>query len=178
MTAQRRRLTARQTAVLAAVERLGDPNMLELSAEIGGAPSSIVKVLEALEDRGLIERWGQPDLIYIGGVRFSVLSRGEPKLGESLRRLLTECERIGMEPWVDCDRRVVAVWVPLRAIEAALADGDHLALSNLRDKVQTLHAEGAIARAVLRESVQVTSGGVLALVLRLVPPNAASSSRG
>ena len=64
-------LTNRQAAVLAAVERLGQPTMLELRAEMSAlAPSAIARVLDALERRALVDGAGDEALIYLGGVRF------------------------------------------------------------------------------------------------------------
>jgi hypothetical protein len=67
----RRRITDRQAAVLAAVERLGRPSMPELHDEFPHlAPSTIWRALEALEARGLVESAGASSERYVGGVRW------------------------------------------------------------------------------------------------------------
>ena len=62
-----RRLTDRQVAVLAAVERLGQPTIPDLWPEFPAlAPSEIHRVLKALIRKGLVERSGNPQWAYLG----------------------------------------------------------------------------------------------------------------
>jgi DNA-binding IclR family transcriptional regulator len=66
-----RRLTDRQVAVLAAIERLGSPTLPELRAQLTAlAPSATSRVVEALERRGLVAQRGY------GAVRFVAVRRG------------------------------------------------------------------------------------------------------
>ena len=68
---QQRRLTDRQLIVLAALERLEAANLLELRYELPDlAPSEVARVLASLERRGLVGSAGDPEQIYLGGVRF------------------------------------------------------------------------------------------------------------
>ena len=54
-----KRLTDRQIAVLAAVERFGSPNLPDLHFDFPQlAPSTVLRVLDALEGKGLIEPSG------------------------------------------------------------------------------------------------------------------------
>ncbi len=62
-----RRLTDRQVAVLAAVERLGRPTIPELWDEFPAlAPSEIYRVLKALIAKGYVEMSGNPHWVYLG----------------------------------------------------------------------------------------------------------------
>jgi len=63
----RRRLTDRQIAVLAAIERLGNPTVPELAKELCSMnPSEIVRVLDSLEAKGLVIASGSRHWIYLG----------------------------------------------------------------------------------------------------------------
>lgn len=69
--ADRPKLTDRQTAVLAAVERLGRPVMADLWHEFPAlAPSSIKKVLDALEKKGLVNHAGDEGQAFVNGVHW------------------------------------------------------------------------------------------------------------
>jgi hypothetical protein len=62
-----RRLTANQVAVLAAVERLGDPTVPELAWELDAMrPSEIVRVLDALERKEKVAGSGCRSWIHLG----------------------------------------------------------------------------------------------------------------
>jgi DNA-binding IclR family transcriptional regulator len=62
-----RRLTDRQVAVLAAVERLGHPTIPELHTQFPAlAPSEIHRVLKSLINRGRVEMSGNPTWVYLG----------------------------------------------------------------------------------------------------------------
>ena len=61
------RLTDRQVAVLAAVERLGRPTLPELASEFPHlAPSAILKTLDALEVKGRVASSGAREWAYLG----------------------------------------------------------------------------------------------------------------
>ena len=80
--------TNRQAAVLAAVERLGQPTRLELRAEMSAlAPSAIARVLDALERRGLVDGAGDEALIYLGDVRFWSTALRPTRIDVDLARL-------------------------------------------------------------------------------------------
>ena len=62
-----RRLTANQVAVLAAVERLGNPTVPDLASELDAMrPSEIVRVLDALERKEKVLGSGCRFWIYLG----------------------------------------------------------------------------------------------------------------
>jgi hypothetical protein len=65
-----RRLTPIQVAVLAAVERLGNPTVPELARELDAMrPSEIVRVLDALERKEKVLGSGCRFWIYLGDPR-------------------------------------------------------------------------------------------------------------
>ena len=56
-----RRLTDRQVAVLAAIERLGSPTLSDLQRELPAlTPSEMTRVIAALVIRGLVAEAGEP----------------------------------------------------------------------------------------------------------------------
>jgi DNA-binding IclR family transcriptional regulator len=70
----RRKLTDRQVAVLAAVERLGEPTLPEIAAGFDSlSPSAVLRVLEALAMRGVIEWRGDMRWVYLGDVAADVM---------------------------------------------------------------------------------------------------------
>ena len=67
-----RKLTIRQTAVLAAIERRRACTLLDLHAEFPQlAPSDIWRVIDSLARLGLVNRAGEFDRAYVGVVVFS-----------------------------------------------------------------------------------------------------------
>jgi hypothetical protein len=62
-----KRLTQKQTQVLAALERTGRTTLLELSERLPNQkPSEVWRVAEALARRGLVSTEGDPRWIYAG----------------------------------------------------------------------------------------------------------------
>lgn len=62
-----RRLTDRQVAVLAAVERVGRPTLPDLRYEFPHlAPSAVLRTLRELEKRGFVTSSGNPHWVYLG----------------------------------------------------------------------------------------------------------------
>jgi DNA-binding MarR family transcriptional regulator len=73
-----RRLTIRQNAVLAAVERRGECTLLDLRCDFPDlAPSMVWRVVESLAGRGLVNRAGDFERAYLGDVTFSAGRLGE-----------------------------------------------------------------------------------------------------
>ena len=71
MAGPKPRLTDRQAAVLAAVERLRRPVMADLWQEFPHlAPSAIKKVLDSLEGKGLVASAGDQTKAYLNGVQW------------------------------------------------------------------------------------------------------------
>lgn len=70
------RLTDRQVAVLAAVERLGRPTLPDVAAEFPHlAPSAILSTLDALEAKKRVFSGGEREWVYLGEGGF-----GGPKI--------------------------------------------------------------------------------------------------
>src|SRR5581483_8226604 len=62
-----KRLTDRQVALLAAVERLGRPTLPDLRFEFPQlAPSTVLRTLNALEKKGLVTSSGDHQWVYLG----------------------------------------------------------------------------------------------------------------
>jgi hypothetical protein len=74
-----RELTIRQAAVLAAIERHGGIASLPRLREDFQAimPGAVLRVMEALERRSLVARFGDDEQVYLGGVAFVALPRRE-----------------------------------------------------------------------------------------------------
>jgi hypothetical protein len=165
-----RKLTQRQTAVLAAVERLGRANMLELARELSGAPSAIGRVLEALEERQLVGSSGDPALIYAGGVHWWATARaGEPDSDE-LRTLLDDLT-VGhqeWEGWIERELRSVVIYLPVRDVEAELL-GAAGGFRELSARIRELTAAGRVARVDIETTI-TAQGGVPALQVALTLP--------
>jgi DNA-binding MarR family transcriptional regulator len=169
----KRKLTPRQTAVLAAVERLGRPGMLELSPEFDFAPSEVARVLEVLEERGLIARSGDPALVYTGGVRFWATARGGEQATESLQALLDELTRgeQDLDGWISPEQRCIVVYLPLRSIEQDLFRGHDSRYALLGDRIRELVADGRLAAVEVAANVTAQRGEP-ALEVSLAPPPA------
>lgn len=77
-------LTKRQAAVLDAVRHRQPATLIDLRQDFPElAPSTVLRVLDALGRRGLVRRSGHPSRIYVGGVRFRVTgpaARARPRL--------------------------------------------------------------------------------------------------
>ena len=81
-----RKLTDRQIAVLAAIERLGRPTLPELRHDLPAlTQSEITRVVAALVIRGLVARGGQAAALHRGAAR---QPHGQPRLGPSRRLAL------------------------------------------------------------------------------------------
>jgi hypothetical protein len=165
----KRKLTARQTAVLGAVERLGRPGMLELSPEFGFAASEIARVLEVLEERGIVARSGDPELIYTGGVRWWAMARGGEPQTEKLQALLEElvAGELGLEGWIAPEQQAVVLYLPLRSIERELRGGDER-FSRPADRIRELTTDGRVAGVEVGGTV-TSQKGEPSLEVRLAP---------
>ena len=80
--ATNKRLTDRQVVVLSAVERLGEPTVPELARELStlGTASEVVRVLDALEAKRLVEATGNRIWRYLGD---PAGMRGAPQIAPS-----------------------------------------------------------------------------------------------
>ena len=168
-----RRLTPRQTAVLAAVERRGRATLPDLREDFPQlAPSAVAKVLDALGQRDLVRRSGDPHQIYLGGVTFWASSREPPEQDPRLEGLAKMLEVSGWPSETDHERGVVSLFLPLRGLLGYLASTDD-DLERLRSAVATwltAHEEGTLR---VRPTTRDDEPGVL-LELEPERQNAAS----
>ena len=164
----RNRLTDRQAAVLAAVERLGRPTMLDLRDEFPGlAPSAVHSVLEALRKKGLVDSSGDPSQRYLGGVKYwsTAISPKEPPapvvaLMELVRRADT-----GLDCWTDPDARVVVFLLPLSDLARDLRGQPSPDVATLRTLLKEI--ESGSQPDGLRISTMVTTDSRHGSALRL-----------
>jgi len=141
-----RRLTIRQAAVLAAVERLGRTNVLDLSADFRGVgSSSIVRVLDRLHELGHLERAGDPGLVYVGGVEYWARPRETPVAAALAATLLTRLRReFGADrAWLHPEGHDVVLALSLIDIADAL-NGDDASLQRVASCVSEARRDGMI----------------------------------
>lgn len=66
-----RKLTVRQAAVLAAIERHREATLFDLREDFPALmPSAVERVVRSLERRGLVQREGDDEQVFLGGVTF------------------------------------------------------------------------------------------------------------
>jgi hypothetical protein len=168
----RRRLTERQTAVLAAVERLGRPNMLDLHSEFPDlAPSAVHTVLEALRTRGLIDSSGDPSQRYLGGVSYwstAISPTNTPPALATLAALIEDAD-LGLDSWVDRDARAVVVLLPLGDVAEDLGGGPARTLNRLRELLSEASAAKRLASLWVSTEMTIDSRPQPALRLELQP---------
>ena len=117
------KLTDRQAAVLAAVERLGRPIMADLWEQFPDlAPSAIRRVLVSLERKGLIAHAGDEAQAYINGVRWwsTAMEPGDPDPRlESIAREIESAD-LRVEHSIDAHAGHVDLFLPLVELESYL----------------------------------------------------------
>lgn len=116
-----RRLTDRQAAVLAAVERRGRTTVGELGADFSGmASSALVKVLDRLQELGHVERAGDPSLVYVGGVEFWARPRDTTSRAALVDIVLARGRREfgDHRVWLHSGSRDVVLAVPLTQLRS------------------------------------------------------------
>lgn len=168
--AERSRLTDRQAAVLAAIERLGRPSMPELHGEFPQlAPSAVARVLESLERKGLVARAGDPDQIYLGGVRWWSTALPPDSLAPDVAAIVAALETAApdLERSVDPAARTVTVYVPVAELEDFLAGGTSVAMQQVRGCVWLLEREGR--RVDVGLDTRIVSGPEPRLAVKLSP---------
>ena len=117
-----RKLTPRQSAVLAAVERRGRATLLDLRDDFPKLPpSTVARVMEVLTDRGLVRASGDPSLIYVGGVEFVATRRSEPP--SDLVVIVAKLRAAGLTTFADRDAPHATALLPLSAVLAQLVVG-------------------------------------------------------
>lgn len=172
-----RRLTDRQTAVLAALERLGRATLLDLSGQFPELSSSALgSVLEALERRGLVASAGDPGLIYVGGVEWWARSRSHPEPTDSVRSLADALsDGSPLTTYVDAERDQAVVLLPLESITELLVPSDpsgsaraKSAIGLLRAQLADLSAQGRVREVAIAPTVTLDEG-FASLEIRVAP---------
>ena len=114
-----RKLTPRQAAVLAAIERRGRATLLDLRDDFPDiAPSTVARVTDVLRGRELIRGFGDPSLIYAGGVEFVATRRAEPP--SDLDAVVAELRATGLTAFGDRDGRHATVLLPVVTVQDQL----------------------------------------------------------
>jgi hypothetical protein len=164
------KLTPRQAAVLAAVERLGRPVMADLWEQFPSLqPSAIRRVLGSLESKGLIAHAGDDSQAYLNGVTWWSTAFGptEPDPGVSAIEEAIERSALGLEASVDAHGGHVDVFLPLVELEAYLQGLPSAPLDRLRALSQELAEVGTPCRVDIGTAVSANPEPRLAI--RLVP---------
>jgi hypothetical protein len=164
-----RRLTDRQTAVLAAVERVGRPVMADLWEQFPElAPSSIKSVLDALERRGLVRHSGDDRQVYLNGVTWWSTAMPGAEGAPALDRLVAALDRAGLEleQRGDAPEGCVTAFLPIVELEAELQSQPSGILDRLRAVLRELEAQGSPVRLSIDE---ISAGAEPLVRLKLRP---------
>lgn len=164
----KRRLTPRQTAILAAIERRGCATLVELRDDFPElAPSVVASVLEALVRRQLVRASGDPSLVYVGGVQFRPARRSIAAVPNELDDLARRVIAVGgWQVWVDYSGLAVYVLVPLSEIQDGILGIGDSRFEQLQHLVGDLASDASVSSFGLESQLSV-SGGEAALQLRL-----------
>jgi hypothetical protein len=166
----KRRLTDRQAAVLAAVERLGRPAMGDLWNEFPDLqPSAIKKVLDSLSRKGLVDSAGDPGQVYLGGVHWWSTAISPTRRDQALERIveaLADAE-LGLDVSVDDQEHAVTLFLPLSEVERLLQGAGSQVIARIGKCVHRLDTDGLAVRAVI--STEVAIGPEPRLAAKLVP---------
>jgi len=168
--ASRPRLTDRQTAVLAAVERLGRPVMADLWEEFPDlAPSAVKKVLDALETKGLVEHAGDDSQVFINGVHWWSTALTPTEYNEDLAAIIEAVEQaqLGLRHSANPHHESVTVFLPLVELESYLRGLPSGPLDRLRACVKDAEAAGHSLRITI--STQITNDPEPLLAVQLLP---------
>jgi hypothetical protein len=122
----RPRITDRQPAVLAAVERRRSATLLDLRPDFPALmPSATCRVLRRLEELELLVSEGERHTEYIGGVRWFP-PEAVPNVSSGLARLeaylLAQLE--GLDVYLDSARGSVVISIPYHAVASGLTGHD------------------------------------------------------
>lgn len=155
-----RRLTNRQAAVLAAVERRGRTTVDALGADFRDvASSTLVRTLDRLHELGHVDRAGDPSLVYVGGVEFWARPR-EPTsptvVAEAVLARLRH-EFGDHRAWLHPGRHDVVLAGPLVDISQAL-QGDDAPLTRIAGFVAMLRREGTAVSLTVGAEISSPQG--------------------
>jgi len=172
--AARRKLTDRQTAVLAAVERLGRPVMADLWQEFPDlAPSAIKNVLDALERKGLVDHAGDHSQAFVNGVHWWSTALTPTKYDDDLAAVVRAVDEanLGLRHSPDPHDRSVTVFLPLVELESHLRGLPSAPMARLRSCVESIEADGRSLRLTI--STKITHDPEPLLAVRVRPASSA-----
>jgi len=115
-----RRLTDRQAAVLAAVERIGRPVMADLWKAFPDLdPSAIKRVLDALGRKGLVDHAGDETQAFVNGVHWWSTAITPTTYDDELEAVVAgiEAAGLGLRHSADPHSRSVTVFLPLIEVQ-------------------------------------------------------------
>lgn len=170
MAAARPKLTDRQTAVLAAVERLGRPMMADLWQEFPDlAPSGIKKVLDALEKKGLVAHAGDESQAFVNGVQWWSTALTPLEYDGALAGIVeaVEAASLGLRHTADPHDQCVTVFLPLVELEAHLRGFPSGPMEALRSCVKGIESAGQPVRVAV--STQITNDPEPLLAVQVRP---------
>ena len=170
----RPRLTDRQTAVLAAVERLGRPVMADLWEQFPElAPSAIKKVLDALEKKGLLSHAGDDSQAFVNGVHWWSTALTPAERDDQLAVVVqaVEAAALALRYSVDPHDRSVTLFLPVVELEAYLRGLPSDPMETLRSCVEGIEAHGQSVRVTV--STQITNNPEPLLAVNLRPSSSA-----
>jgi hypothetical protein len=173
-SAARPKLTDRQTAVLAAVERLGRPVMADLWQEFPKlAPSTIKRVLDALENKGRVDHSGDDAQAFVNGVHWWSTALAPTEYGDDLAALVRAVEEanLGLRHSPDPHDGCVTVFLPLVELESYLRGLPSQPMVDLRSCVERLEAAGHSLRVTI--STEITNDPEPLLAVQVRPASAA-----
>ncbi len=167
--APRPKLTDRQAAVLASVERIGRPVMADLWQEFPDLqPSAIKRVLDSLEKKGLVDRAGDDSQAYLNGVHWwstaLALSEQDPQLAMIVDSI--EAAGLGLRYSADPHDNSLAVFLPLVELESHLRGLPSSPLDGLRSCVESIEAGGHPVRVTVSTRIANDPEPLLSILLR------------
>ena len=166
------KLTDRQAAVLAAVERLGRPIMADLWEQFPDlAPSAIRRVLVSLERKGLIAHAGDEAQAYVNGVRWWSTamkpSDPDPRL-ESITREIESAD-LRVEHAADPHAGHMNLFLPLVELESYLLGLPSEPIERLRAATAKLDEDGNPCRVEVGTAISANPEPRLVIRIRPEP---------
>lgn len=176
-----RKLTDRQAAVLAAVERRGRPVMADLWQDFPDLqPSAIKRVLESLEKRGLISHAGDDSLVYLNGVSWwSTAGEGEPSALFAAMREALGSRSLGLRVSADPQAGMLRLFLPLVEVEAVLAGLPSAAVQRIQAARELLERRGVPTRLTVDSRIGIEPEPILVVQIEpSAPPTGFPAPQG
>jgi hypothetical protein len=164
-----RRLTDRQAAVLAVVERIGRPVMADLWREFPDlAPSAIKRVLDSLERKGLVDHAGDEGQAFVGGVHWWSTAVTPTAYDEELEAIVAgiEAADLGLRHTADPHARAVTVFLPLTEVEWHLHGLPTDTMDALRACLAEIEAGGVLLSVSISTEIASRPEPLLAVQVR------------